>query len=418
MKRSANPFLLVVIGIFFASVYAASAADWPQWRGPDRTGISKETGLLKSWAQAPRQVWNISNLGAGYGSLAIKGDRIFVQGSSSSASILFCLNRADGKVIWQTALGPKLDEGRGNGPRGTPTVDVDRVYVLTEAGDLACLRVRDGSSLWRKNILKDFGGENPNWLISESPLVDGDHLIVTPGGRNASIVALDKMTGKTVWQSEGLSDSAHYSSCITADIGGVRSIIGFTAKAAVGLRASDGKLMWRYQPVANGTANVATPVFFDNKVFYTSAYNTGCALLNLKAQNGEVKAEEVYFSREMQNHHGGVVLVNRNIYGFSNGILTCLEFDTGKARWKDRSVGKGAVTVADGMLYLLSENGVVALAEVSPDAYKEKGRFTIPDQGFPSWAHPVVSDGRLYIRNQGWLASYDVKGTAANLSMK
>ena len=401
---------LIAILIVVANGIVVFGADWPQWRGPERNGISKETGLLKAWpANGPRQLWTINNLGAGYGSLAVKGDRVFVQGSSSSASILFCLNRADGKVIWQTALGQKLDEGRGNGPRGTPTIDVDRVYVLTEAGDLACLRVRDGSSVWRRNILKDFGGENPHWLISESPLIDGANLIVTPGGADASIVALDKMTGTTTWQSKGLSDSAHYSSCIAVDVAGVRTIIGFTSKAAVGVRASDGKPMWRYQNVANRTANIATPVFFDNKVFYTSAYNTGAALLGLKVQSGEVKAEEVYFSREMQNHHGGVILLDRHIYGFSNNILTCMEFDTGNVKWKDRSVGKGSVTVADGMLFLLSENNVVGLAKASSDAYAEKGRFSIPDQGFPSWAHPVISDGRLYIRNQGWLACYDVK---------
>jgi outer membrane protein assembly factor BamB len=406
---------LTAVLIIIANGIVVAAADWPQWRGPERNGISRETSLLKAWPEkGPRQLWAINTLGAGYGSLAVKGDRVFVQGSSSSASILFCLNRADGKVIWQTALGQKLDEGRGNGPRGTPTIDVDRVYVLTEAGDLACLRVRDGSSIWRRNILKDFGGQNPNWLISESPLIDGNHLIVTPGGPDASIVALDKMTGATFWQSKGLSDPAHYSSCIAADIGGVRTIIGFTSKAAVGVRAHDGKPMWRYQNVANRTANIATPVFFDNKVFYTSAYNTGAALLGLKAQGGEeVKAEEIYFTREMQNHHGGVILVDRHIYGFSNNILTCLEFDTGTVKWKDRSVGKGSLTVADGMLYLLSESNVVGLAKATTEGYSEKGRFSIPDQGYPSWAHPVVSDGRLYIRNQGWLASYDVKDSGS-----
>jgi outer membrane protein assembly factor BamB len=217
------------------------------------------------------------------------------------------------------------------------------------------------------------------------------------------------MTGQTLWQSKGLSDPAHYASCIAADIGGVRTIMGFTSRAAVGLKASDGTVMWSYKPVANGTANIATPVFSDNKVFYTSAYGTGAALLSLKPQGGTVSAEEVYFTKEMQNHHGGVVLVDGYLYGFSNSILTCLEFGTGKKAWQDRSVGKGAVTFADGNLYLLSENNVVGLAEASPTGYREKGRFSIPDQGWPSWAHPVVSDGRLYLRNQGWLAAYDVK---------
>lgn len=386
------------------------ASDWPQWRGADRSGLSKETGLLKSWpAEGPTAVWTISNLGEGYGSVAIKGERVFVQGAKGSDSVVFCLNRADGKTVWSQALGGRLDQDRGGGPRGTPTVEGDRVYALSENGDLACLKAADGSVVWRKNILREFGGRNITWLISESPLIDGGNLIVTPGGNGAGIVALDKMTGKVVWASKELSDPAGYSSCLAADVGGVRTILGFTARAAVGVRASDGKLMWRYEQVANRTANITTPIFHDNKVFYTSAYGTGCALLGLKPEGGEVRAQEVYFSKDMQNHHGGVVLVNGYLYGFSNAILTCIEFSTGKVMWKDRSVGKGSLTYADGQLYLLSENNVVGLAEATHDGYKEKGRFRIADQGWPSWAHPVVSGGRFYIRNQGTLACYDVK---------
>ena len=407
----------ILFAILFALALAPLATgraggepDWPQWRGPERTSLSKETGLMKSWpATGPTVAWTISNLGPGYGSVAIKDDRIYIQGVKNSESVLFCLNRADGKVVWTQALGRTLDQDRGPGPRGTPTVDGDRVYALSENGDLACLKIKDGSANWRRNILKDFGGSNITWLISESPLVDGNRVIVTPGGEGASIVALDKMTGNTVWTSKELSDPAGYSSCVAADIGGVRAIIGFTGRAAVGVRASDGKLMWRYENVANRTANIATPIFYDNKVFYSSAYGTGCALLGLKAEGGEVKAQEIYFNKEMQNHHGGLVLVNGYLYGFSNAILHCMEFATGKTMWRHRSVGKGTLTYADGNLYLLSEGNVVGLAEASPEGYKEKGRFEIADQGLPSWAHPVVCGGKLYIRNQGILACYDIK---------
>ncbi len=402
--------LLAIMLIPMASGSASYEADWPQWRGPDRNGVSKETGLLKSWpVGGPPKVWSISNLGEGYGSIAVKGERIFVQGVKGSASVVFCLNRADGKTVWMTALGPRLDQDRGGGPRGTPTVDGDRVYALTENGDLACLSVANGSVLWRRNILKDFGGDNPHWHISESPLLEGDRVIVTPGGNQAGIVALDKMSGRTIWTSKDLSDPAAYSSPIAAEVQGVRIITTITSKAAVGVRASDGKLMWKYAPVANHTANITTPVFHDNKVFYTTAYGTGAALLGLKAQGEVVKAEEIYFTKEMQNHHGGVVLVDGYIYGFSNQILTCLEFATGKVRWKHRSVGKGSLTYADGHLYLLSENNVVGLAEATPEGYREKGRFQTADQGRPSWAHPVVSGGRLYIRDQAVLTCYNVK---------
>src|SRR5215510_15215996 len=281
--------------------------DWPQWRGPERNGISKDTGLLKQWPPSgPQQTWAISGLGEGYGSLSVKGDRVFVQGTRGGASVVFCLNRADGKTVWSAALGAKVNQSEGNGPRSTPTVDDNRVYALTENGDLACLRALDGVPVWRKNILREFGGSNPGWLICESPLIDGDRVIVTPGGRGAGMVALDKMTGKEIWRAKDLSDGAAYSSCIAADVGGVRTIMNFTSKAAVGVRASDGKLMWTNSSPANRTANIATPVFADNKVFFSSDYGTGGALLGLNARNGEVKAQELYFTKEMKNHHGGV----------------------------------------------------------------------------------------------------------------
>jgi outer membrane protein assembly factor BamB len=389
---------------------AASPSDWPQWRGPDRTGLSNESGLLRQWpAAGPPLVWTMSGLGAGYGSVAVKGDRIFVQALKSNDSAVFALNRADGKPVWSKVLGSGGGNEQGHGPRGTPTVDDDRLYVMTENGDLACLKAADGATVWQRNILKDFGGRNIQWLISESPLVDGDNVIVTPGGRGAGIVALNKMSGATVWTSKELSDPAGYASLVIADVQGIRTVMTLTSAAGVGVRASDGKLMWRYPKVANGTANIATPVFFDNKVFYTSNYDTGGALLRLSLQGGEVKAQEVYFTRDMMNHHGGVVLVNGYLYGFSNAILTCLEFATGKVAWRNRSVGKGSLTYANGDLYLVGEDNVVGLAEANPTEYRERGRFKIPDQGWPSWAHPVVSGGQLYIRNQSTLTAYDVR---------
>lgn len=407
-------FFVLLLSSFTTGAPAPTSlaeGDWPQWRGASRNGLSSETGLLKQWpAGGPKSIWTISELGEGYGAVALSGNRIYVQGTRAEASVVFALNRADGKAVWSTALGPKGNERRGNGPRATPTLDGDRLYVLTENGDLACLRARDGSSVWRKNILKDFGGSNPGWLISESPLVDGNRLVVSPGGRDAGIVALDKMNGQVIWKTAGLSDGAAYSSCIVADVGGVRTIMNFTSAAAVGVRASDGKLMWQYKNAANGTANCTTPVFADNKVFFSSAYGTGSGLLGLSAQGGEVKQQEIYFTKEMMNHHGGVVLVNGYLYGFSNSVLTCLEFATGKKMWMNRSVGKGSLTYADGLLFLLGEDHTVGLAEASPNGYVEKGRFPITDLGRPSWAHPVIAGGKLYIRDQNTLTCYDVKG--------
>jgi len=401
--------ILTVAAATLLSVVALNAADWPQWQGPDRTGMSKETGLLSAWpATGPAVVWSATGLGSGYGSMAVVGERVFAQGTRGGRSTVVAYNRADGKEVWSKALGHAGDDDRGPGPRGTPTVDGDRLYVLTELGDLACLKI-DGTEVWRRNILRDFNGPQIRWQISESPLVDGAHLIVSPGGSGAGMVKLDKMTGKTVWTAKDLSDAAGYSSAIVADVQGVRTYLTFTSSAGVGVRASDGKLMFRYPTAANRTANITTPIFSNNKVFFTSAYDTGAGLVDLSVENGEVKAKEVYFTREMKNHHGGVVLVNGYLYGFNDSILTCLEFATGKMMWRDRSVGKGSVMFADGHLYLQGENNIVGLAEASPAGYKEKGRFTIADKGLPSWAHPVVSGGRLYVRNQDSLVAYDIK---------
>jgi outer membrane protein assembly factor BamB len=384
--------------------------DWAQWRGPKRDGLSTETGLLKQWpAGGPKQLWSVDGLGAGYGSLAIAGDRIYVQGSLGGRSSVHALDRAGGKLLWTVPLGPQGDNNRGDGPRSTPTVEGSNLWVMTENGDLACLKTSDGGVVWRKNALADFKGRNPHWLLSESPLVDGEKLILTPGGRAASIVAVDKQSGKWIWSSQDLSDAAGYASCIVCEVGGVRCYTTLTAEAGVGVRASDGKLMWRFGKPANGTANCATPVFGQDKVFYSSAYGTGGGVVALTAANGAVTSSELWFNREMMNHHGGVVLVNGYLYGFSNSILTCLEFTTGKVMWKDRSVGKGSLTYADGRLYLLGEGYTAGMADATPEGYREQGRFSISDHGKPSWAYPVVCDGRLYIRNQGQLQCFDVK---------
>jgi hypothetical protein len=260
--------LVFTLGIS-VSLMGQTVTDWPQWQGPDRNGLSTETGLLQQWpSSGPPVTWSVSTIGGGYGSVAIKGDRIFVQGAKGGQSFVYVLNRTDGKGIWSKALGSAGSNDRGSGPRGTPTLDGDRVYVLTEQGDLWCLTVANGAEVWHRNILREFNGRQIPWLISESPLIDGSNVIVTPGGPRAGMVALDKMTGKTVWTSDQLSDEAGYASPIAADVQGVRVYMTLTSDAGVGVRASDGRLMWRFQPVANGTANVATPIFHDNNVLH------------------------------------------------------------------------------------------------------------------------------------------------------
>lgn len=395
-----------------AGSISAAEPDWPQWRGPRRDGVSAEAGLLTRWPEGgPKRLWRTDGLGAGYGSLSMSGPRIYLQGGTGRESLVHALDRASGRKLWSTPVGSQGNNDRGSGPRSTPTVDGDRLFVLTENGDLACLSAADGKIVWSKNILKEFGGSNPYWLLSESPLIDGNKLIVTPGGRGAGMVALEKSSGKTIWKSAELNDGAGYASAIVAEAAGVRCYLQLTSRAGVGVRASDGKLLWRYERPANGTANCTTPVFRNNKVFYTSAYGTGCGLLELSASGDAVASKEVYFSRDMMNHHGGVVLLGDHLYGFSNAILTCMEFSTGKVVWRDRSTGKGCLTAANGQLYLLGENGTAALADATPEGYREHGRFRIDDQGFPAWAYPVVCGGKLYLRNQGRLESFEIRGS-------
>lgn len=299
--------------------------------------------------------------------------------------------------------------GMGDGPRGTPTVVGNRVYVEGGNGDVSCLDLSTGSTLWHVNLAADFNGGRPGWGYSESPLIEGDLLIATPGGKLGTVVALHKDTGKVVWRSADVTESAHYSSPVVADILGVRQIVQFARENVFGVSLADGKLLWKYGAANNGTANCATPIVADDHVFASSSYGTGGGLAKITADGGQQLATEVYFEKKMANHHGGIVKVGDYMYGFGSGGLICMNFLTGEVAWQDRSVGKGSLLVADGMLYLLGEGHEVALAQATPKEYVETGRFKIESHGRPSWAHPVVADGRLYIRDQGSLTAYDVK---------
>jgi len=401
---------LRLAGVLFAGwlVISASATDWPQWRGLERNGISPETGLLDTWPKGgPPQIWKTQGLGQGYAAIAISHGRLFTQGQRGDHQFVLALDAATGKKLWETATGPAFLQDRGDGPRGTPTVDGDRLFAMAGEGTLVSLDARTGGVLWKMNVTEKFGGRVPHWGYSESPLVDGSNLIVTPGGPGAAIVALDKKTGNLIWKSQ--SDPAAYSSPIAAEVGGIHQIIVFTGEAVVGLRSNNGALLWRYDRVANRTANIATPIFRNGFVFVSSAYGTGCALLKLTAEGGTVKATEVYFSREMQNHYSTSVVIGDSAYGFSNAILTAMSLQTGQVAWRDRSVGKGSVTYADGKLYLLSEDGVVGLAEATSVSYREKSRFEIPHGAFPTWTPPVISDARLYLREQDNLYCFDIR---------
>ncbi len=623
--------LMSVLSSMVLLSYAA-AEDWPQWQGPDRTGISKEQGLLKEWPKdGPPLAWKIQGLGGGDSAPAVASGQIFGMGNRGEDEVVWALSEKDGKETWVTRLGPafKQQPSQGKeGPGGTPTVDGERLYVEGMGGEIACLQVKDGEILWQRNLVRDFGGRTPMWSYRESLLVDGDKLVCTPGGEDATMVALDKLTGKTIWKSQvpggsgagpggpggpgapggpggrsgaptttiagtkdpglflsehwgmrafscklpngkylaklyfaenyegitragqrvfsldvqgheikdfdiwvkaggpkrayvesvpvevttgefriaftpqvenpainaieiipqsesaagaapssptvrikaGLSapftdsngqvwqadtgfeggnvnqfaagpggppgggpggpgrgpggfggSGAGYASAIAIDFEGQRQYVQLTSKALVGVAASDGKLLWRYDAPANRMGiNCSTPVYGDGMVFAASAYGAGGGLVKLsKDASGAVKAEEVYATRKMQNHHGGMILLDGSLYGANGGneggFLICLDFKTGTVRWDERDdaerrAPKGAIAMADGRLYYRTEKGIMLLIEPSPKEYLERGRFEQPDRTkLPAWAHPVIANGKLYVRDQDVLFCYDVK---------
>jgi outer membrane protein assembly factor BamB len=396
---------VVALLAFFAFQVAAQSTDWPQWRGPNRDGISKETGLLKSWpANGPAMLWKAKGAGNGYSSFAIANGKLYTMGLRGDREFIVAFDVATGKELWATQHGGAYRNDRGDGPRGTPTVDGDRLYALGGNGDLSCLDARTGKVFWSKNVLKEFGGSNIRWGISESPLVIGDKVLVNAGGPNASIVALKKSDGSVIWKSQ--SDEAGYSSAIPLNVNGSTQVVFFTGARALGLDLKDGKLLWDYARPSNDVANVATPIARANRIFISSDYGTGGGVVEIKADN---KAQEIYFTKDMRNHHSSSVLVGDYLYGFSSAILTAMKFDTGEIAWRDRSVGKGSLVYADGRLYCFSENGVVGLVEASPAGYKEVGRFRLPQDSLPTWTHPVVSGGRLFLRDQDTIYAFDVK---------
>ena len=381
-------------------------ASWSQWRGARRDGHSAETGLLQDWpASGPPLAWKATGAGIGYSSMSLGDGRLYTLGVVNDAETVLAYDLATGARVWATPLGRRFRNEQGDGPRSTPTFENGRLYVLGASGDLACLDAKTGARQWGHNLFKTFGGSAPYWGLAESPLVLPDKLIVQPGGRGSAFAALSKSDGSTIWKSG--TDEAGYSSAVTTQVGDRLQIVFFTASKTTGVDARDGRVLWTYPRASNGTANVATPIVRGDRVFVSSDYGTGAALLQLTPAGA---ANEVYFTRDMRNHHATSILVGDHVFGFSGSILTALHFDTGKLAWRDRSVGKGSLAYADGRLYAYSEDGVVGLLEASPTAYKEHGRFRLQTSGRgPTWSHPVVAGGRLFLRDHDTIYAYDVR---------
>lgn len=402
----------MVLGLSLC-VLAAEAADWPQWRGPKRDGVSSETGLLKSWPSGgPSLAWQTAGLGGGYASVSVSDKRIYTMGDGPDMTLLIALEEATGKKLWAARVGRPGGGGGYPGPRCTPTVDGERVYALGQYGDLICVETGTGKEIWRKDLLKDFAGKvMSGWGYSESPLVDGDKLILTPGGPQGTVIALDKKSGATFWRTKELTDPAGYSSVIVEEIGQVRQYIQITDSHVAGIEAQTGKVLWSASRRGR-TAVIPTPIYHDQHVYVTSGYNVGCNLFKITPAGGTFTAQQVYANGDMVNHHGGVIRVGNHVYGYSDGDgWTCQEFKTGKVAWVNKQLDKGSIVFADGHFYLRSESGrgTVALIEANPKAYIEKARFDQPKRsGNNSWAHPVIANGKLYLRDQDLLLCFDV----------
>ncbi len=423
--------LLAVLaaGSTFATRAADDKADpdWPTFRGANRDDHSPDKGLLKEWpAEGPPLAWKeaATGLGSGYSGVSVVGDKIFSMGDKGDSCYVVAVDRGNGKFLWETKVGKAGAPGGYAGPRCTPTVNNGLVYAVGQGGDLVCLDAAKGTEMWRKDFKKDYKGGCGAWGFSESPLVDGDTLIVTPGGKDATVLALDKKTGAEIWKGVVPNgDSAAYSSIVIADIGGVKQYVTLLANGVVGFSAKEGKLLWRYGDAKDrfggNTANIPTCIVEKDHIFCCAGYGRGGALIKVIPEaQGTFKVEEVYFNKELNNKHGGVVLVDKHVYGSRDdrASLYCADLMTGKIpdEWgqkKATTKGNGSVAIsfADGNLYLRYQNGIVALAEATPTGYKEKSSFKIPDTKGPSWPHPVIVGGKLYLREQDKLWCYDVK---------
>ncbi len=391
-------------------------ADWPGWRGAERDDHSPDKGLLKEWPKdGPTLLWKATGIGEGYASVSVVGDKVFTMGDVFKESHVICLGREKGEKVWSVKVA-KLGTVDHPGSRCTPTVDGDFVYAIDENGILVCLKVADGSEVWRKSLVDDLKGKTAHYSYTESPLIDGDKVICTPGGKNA-IVALDKKNGEVIWKSD-LDDSPGYSSVVVSNAAGVRQYVQLLAGGVVGVDAKEGKVLWRYTKVAQRMPVIPTPIVLGDQVFCTVGYKNGGGLVTLSATDGKFKAKEEYFSSKLTNKHGGAVQVGDYIYGDTDdsGKPWCVEWKTGKVAtdWLKNAgnksgSGSASVTFADGNLYFHYDNGYIALVPATPDGYQEKGSFKIPNSSRMSWAHPVVIGGRLYLREKDTLWVYDVK---------
>ena len=393
---------------------SAFGADWPQWRGDSRRDHSPDKGLLAQWPQeGPKQVWSFNNAGSGYAGFAIAKDSLFTMGLRDGMEFLIAVNASTGKELWSSSAGQKYPNGWGDGPRMTPTVDGDRVFAIGGQGLLICVEAKNGKLIWSKNLVTDLGGQLQDWGYTESPLVVGDIVICTPGGPQGTLAGLDKSSGAVRWRTSGLTDKAQYSSPILIQHEGQPQVVQLVMNRFFGVSPKDGSVLWK-KDFPGRVAVIPTPIYEDGIVYVTAGYGVGCEAVRLGTNNS---IAPLYSNKVMKNHHGGVVCVDGYLYGHSDGAgWVCQELKTGKEIWSHKGFGKGSVTYADGKLICLDErNGDVALVEASTQGWKELSRFKLaplsskrsPQGGI--WPHPVVVNGRLYLRDQELLHCFNVK---------
>ncbi len=390
----------------------AEGALWPQFLGPDRNNCSREKGLLATWpAGGPKLLGTVTGLGIGFSNVSIADGIAYTMGNLGEREFVLAFDLDSGENVWQFDNAAAYHNGYGDGPRSTPTIDGDNLYALGGSGDLVCLNRKTGKTLWQKSIVQEFGSGVPGWGFCESVLIDGDRLVCTPGATNATLVALDKRSGKLLWKAAvPQNDRAAYASPIVVVVGDVRQYLQLTSSGTIGIRANDGKFLWRDDSAANGVANCCAPVATDGMVFTASGYGKGGSMVALTSDGGETACRFVWHTNDLAVHHGGLVLHDGHIYATNDQALHCVELKTGTTKWKNRCVGKGSLTFADGRLIVRSENGPVALVEATPAEYKELGKFDQPDRsGKPAWPYPVVAGGKLLLRDQDKLLGYDIQ---------
>lgn len=386
-----------------AGLPLANALDWPQFRGPGRDGVSREIGLLKTWpANGPRQLWRVP-LGDGFSGISVAGGRLFTLYAKGKDELAVAHDTATGREIWRVRIDDKYESDMGGGPRATPTVDGNLVYALSANGQLHALDTATGRRVWARDLKRDFGAKLPQWGVSTSPLVEGNLLLLDVGGSSGkSAAALDKKTGKTVWTSQ--SDQPGYSAPVAITVGGVRQVLFFTGTALTALTPADGKLLWRVPWRTDYDVNAATPIFVaPDKVFISSGYDTGAALLRVKP-NGP--PDEVWRSRGMKNQFSSSVLHGGHLYGFDNKVLKAMEAATGKDKWRQSGLGHGSLIYADGHLIVLSESGQLTLVEASPAGYSEKAKAEVLSG--KCWTAPTLANGRLYVRNESEMVALEM----------